>query len=201
MFPLGSVLFPSMVLPLHVFEERYRALAADVTSEFSTGEFGVALIERGSEVGGGDARSMIGTVARVIEHERFDDGRWAMVSVGTDRIRIAAWLPDDPYPVALVERFEDRPPTSGTFDRYSTVHDRFMRCWELASELGASLGDPPPLSDDPSLASMQIAALSPISEIDQYDMLAAESPDDRLDLLDTALVGAEEVLRFQLDPG
>ncbi len=201
MFPLGSVLFPSMVLPLHVFEERYRALAADVTSDFSNGEFGVALIERGSEVGGGDARSMIGTVARVVEHERFDDGRWAMVSVGTDRIRIAAWLPDDPYPVALVERFQDGPATSGTYDRYSGVHERFMRCWELASKLGASLGDPPPLADDPSLASMQIAALSPISEVDQYEMLAAESPDDRLELLDHALVGAEEVLRFQLDPG
>ena len=62
MFPLGNVLFPHAQLPLHVFEPRYRALAE--TCLAGDGEFGVVLIERGSEVGGGDTRFSIGTVAR-----------------------------------------------------------------------------------------------------------------------------------------
>ncbi len=199
MFPLGSVLFPSMMLPLHVFEERYRALAADVTSEFSSGEFGVALIERGSEVGGGDVRSMIATVAKVIEFEEFGDGRWGMVCVGTRRVRVAAWLPDDPYPVALVEPVEDGPPTDQTEALLQRVTEKFLSCWNLASQLGDPLGDPPELSDEPSLASLQIAGLAPISSFDQYDMLAATDPDVRLTLLDGALDGAAEVLQFHLD--
>src|SRR5439155_458702 len=61
MFPLGTVLFPFVVLPLHVFEPRYRALTRDCLA--GSGEFGVVLIERGLEVGGGDERFPVGTVA------------------------------------------------------------------------------------------------------------------------------------------
>ena len=74
MFPLGSVLFPTMVLPLHIFEERYRALVADCLA--GEQEFGVCLIERGFEVGGGDERTAVGTVAQIIDAKQFDDGRF-----------------------------------------------------------------------------------------------------------------------------
>ena len=62
MFPLGTVLFPHALLPLHVFEPRYRVMTERVLK--ATREFGVVLIERGSEVGGGDTRFDVGTVAR-----------------------------------------------------------------------------------------------------------------------------------------
>ena len=65
MFPLGTVLLPGAVLPLHVFEPRYRALVADCLA--GEQEFGVVLIERGSEVGGVDVRRDIATVARIVE--------------------------------------------------------------------------------------------------------------------------------------
>ena len=65
MFPLGTVLFPHMGLPLHVFEARYQALTRDCLD--GNGEFGVVLIERGSEVGGGDTRFGVGTVALIAE--------------------------------------------------------------------------------------------------------------------------------------
>ena len=64
MFPLGTVLFPSGVLPLRVFEPRYRDMLEDLLS--GNREFGVVLIERGSEVGGGEVRSGIGTMARIL---------------------------------------------------------------------------------------------------------------------------------------
>ena len=66
MFPLGTVLFPYATLPLHVFEPRYRVLVHDCLASDAP-EFGVVLIERGSEVGGGDVRFRTGTVARLVE--------------------------------------------------------------------------------------------------------------------------------------
>src|SRR5581483_10007082 len=95
MFPLGTVLFPYLVLPLHVFEPRYRAMTRACLD--GGGEFGTVLIERGHEVGGGDTRFAVGTVARIVEAAEFDYGRWALVTVGTRRITVEEWLPDDPY--------------------------------------------------------------------------------------------------------
>ncbi|MEY2464632.1 MAG: ATP-dependent Lon protease, partial [Acidimicrobiaceae bacterium] len=63
MFPLGTVLFPSVFLPLHVFEPRYREMTRHCLD--TQREFGVVLIERGSEVGGDDVRTQVGTVARI----------------------------------------------------------------------------------------------------------------------------------------
>ena len=110
MFPLGGVLFPSMVLPLHVFEPRYRALVRDCLD--GDGEFGVVLIERGSEVGGDDVRTDVGTMAHILQAEELDDGRWVVAAVGTRRLRVRSWLPDDPYPRAAVDDWPDAPPAS-----------------------------------------------------------------------------------------
>ena len=86
MFPLGSVLVPSAGLPLHVFEPRYRALVQDCLA--GDREFGVVLIERGSEVGGDDVRTSVGTVARIVEATELPDGRWAVAAVGVRRVRV-----------------------------------------------------------------------------------------------------------------
>ena len=106
MFPLGTVLLPGVVLPLHVFEPRYQQLVRDCL-ETPTHEFGVALIDRGSEVGGGDTRSDVGVVAMMLQVAAMDGGRFAVVTVGTRRIRVLEWLDDDPYPRAEVEEWPD----------------------------------------------------------------------------------------------
>src|SRR3546814_19261198 len=108
MFPLGSAVVPGAGLPLHVFEDRYRALMKDCMA--GDREFGVVLIERGSEVGGGDVRADVGTVARIAEASELPDGRWALIAVGDRRIRVTSWLPDDPYPRAAVEPWPDPAP-------------------------------------------------------------------------------------------
>src|SRR2546427_2200311 len=100
MFPLGTVLLPYVVLPLRVFEPRYQALTRHVLA--GTREFGVVLIERGFEVGGGDERFDVGTVARILEAAEAPDGRWRLLTVGSRRIRVEQWLEDDPYPRAMV---------------------------------------------------------------------------------------------------
>src|SRR5438270_10838595 len=73
MFPLGTVLLPFAHLPLHIFEPRYRALVKDCLA--GDGEFGVVLIERGHEVGGGDVRFGVGTVAHIVQTAELPDGR------------------------------------------------------------------------------------------------------------------------------
>src|SRR5215210_7826858 len=105
MFPLGTVLFPGAYLSLHVFEPRYRALVQACLD--GTPEFGVVLIERGSEVGGGDSRFDVGCVARIIEAGESPDGRWALGTVGTRRVRVREWLPEAPFPRADLEDWPD----------------------------------------------------------------------------------------------
>src|SRR6478752_3521250 len=100
MFPLGTVLFPHALLPLRVFEARYRLMTERALR--GDGEFGVVLIERGSEVGGGDTRFDVGTVARIVRAQQLPDGGFALATVGIRRIRVTAWLVDDPYPQAEV---------------------------------------------------------------------------------------------------
>ena len=100
MFPLGSVLLPGMPLPLHVFEARYVALLSAVLGDADR-EFGVVLIERGSEVGGGDARFRVGTVAKIVTVE-IGEGSIVLVARGTDRFEVVDWLEEDPFPRARV---------------------------------------------------------------------------------------------------
>lgn len=198
-FPLGTVLFPSMVLPLHIFEERYRALAKDVLA--ADGEFGVPLIERGFEVGGGDVRSGVGTVAKVVEAEEFDDGRWLLVTVGVRRFRVQHWLPDDPYPQAEVEDWPDVASTADLRDAVATTTHRFRRCLATASEAGYDVGPVPDIDDDIDMAIAQLAALSPVSQLDRQAFLCAPGPEQRLPLIDKALAEAQEMFDFELLQG
>ena len=194
MFPLGTVLFPTMLLPLHVFEPRYRALVDDCVA--GDGEFGVTLIERGSEVGGGDVRTDVGTVARIVQVERFEDGRFAVAAVGTRRIRIERWLADDPYPRAEVVDWDDVGTTETALDDADAL---FRRALGLAAELGEA---PAPLdvelADDPATATFQIGALAPLGPLDRQAVLATERADDRVTLLVAQLTDVVELLRARL---
>ena len=76
MFPLSAVLFPHAPMPLHVFEPRYRALMRDCLA--GDARFGIVLIERGSEVGGGDERSALGTRGVITKAVELPDGRWVL---------------------------------------------------------------------------------------------------------------------------
>ena len=110
MFPLGTVLFPYALLPLHVFEPRYRLMMRHVLE--GDHEFGVVLIERGNEVGGGDTRFDVATVARVVQAAELPDGRYVLATVGMRRVGVRRWLADDPYPRAEVVALDDPPRAS-----------------------------------------------------------------------------------------
>ena len=197
MFPLGSVLVPSMVLPLHVFEPRYRALVHDVLE--GDGEFGVCLITRGHEVGGGDVRSDVGTVARVHEASELPDGRWALIAIGDRRLRVERWLDDDPYPRAEVADHPDPAPGPGELDRLPDVAAALRTALAKAAEAGDPVAPATlELSDDPVLASHQAVGLAPIATLDRHRLLAVASVGERLAGLEAALQEAIELLDLRL---
>ncbi len=200
-FPLGSVLFPTQVMPLHVFEPRYRALAHDVITfqvVDQPPEFGIVLIERGWEVGGDDVRTHVGTVAQVLESEEYPDGRWGMVCVGTRRFEVVEWLEDDPYPMAEVRDLIDESPTDATGGLIETTLEKFAVCGELATRMGQSLGGDPVVPPDHGMASFALAAQAPLSQMDSYELLSATSPDERLTKLNDCLDGVIEMMTFGL---
>ena len=200
MFPLGTVLFPHAYLPLHVFEPRYRDLTRDCLA--GGREFGVVLIERGHEVGGGDSRFTTGTVARILEAAQFDDGRWALITVGTRRIRVCEWLADDPYPQALVEDMHDLS-SDGPLDDLAAAERAVRRAVALKIELdepvAASHGFE--LAVEPDVAAWQLAAVAPFSPVDQLRILGENDPVARIRLV-TALANDEaDVLAYRLSSG
>ena len=197
MFPLGTVLLPGVVLPLHVFEPRYQQLVRDCV-DATEHEFGVVLIDRGSEVGGGDTRSDVGVVATMLQVAALDGGRFAVVTVGTRRFRVTSWLPDDPYPRADVEEWPDGSVDVST-ERLEATASRARSCAGLAVEMGDRSSVPEgELTGEPSADSFLLAAISPFGPVDQYAALCAPDPLARLDVIDRLLDDVEAGLRFRL---
>ena len=198
MFPLGTVLLPGEILPLHVFEPRYQQLMHDCL-EASEHEFGVVLIDRGSEVGGGDSRSDVGVIAQVLQVAAMDAGRFAVVTVGTRRIRVTRWLPDSPYPLADVEDWPDGVGVDAPTERIASVAARARRCAGLAVEMGDLSSVPEvELDGEPSSDSYRLAAICPFGPSDRYALLCAPDPAARVELVDRLLDDVEAGLRFRL---
>lgn len=206
MFPLGSVLFPSGVLPLHIFEPRYQQLLNHVLE--ADRRFGVVLITRGSEVGGGEQRADIGTIAHVENHQRFDDGRAAVVATGLTRLEVLEWLDDDPYPRARVRELpiDD----VGPLDRESIEQARSS--FESLVALGTRLGrlESVPEADwvedlqssvGLEAASWQLANRAPCSALDQYSILAAPTRAARVRLIDSLLADVRADLELMGELG
>ncbi len=186
MFPLGSVLLPGMVLPLRVFEPRYRVLV-DTVLLADEPEFGCVLIERGSEVGGGDVRTSTGCVARLGEVARHPDGQVSLVAVGTRRLRVDSWLPDDPFPRAMVRDWPDEPDVvdaAGVHGELERLEQAVREVVALAEQLGAvPTLEEAELSDDPSLRTYQLATVSPLGALDRLRVLCTPDLPTRVALL------------------
>lgn len=101
LFPLNVVLFPGMSLPLHVFEERYRAMISHCLQREIP--FGVVLIKTGEEVGGPAVPFDIGTTAKILQLQYLPDGRMNLLTVGQQRFRILRVSNREPYLTGQVE--------------------------------------------------------------------------------------------------
>lgn len=202
MFPLQTVLFPHTSLPLHVFEPRYRALVADCLS--GDGELGIVLISRGSEVGGGDQRVGVGTLARIELASPLPGGRWSLLVSGVGRIEVLEWLPEEPYPQAVVAELAVKTDGDSLERALSSATAAVRRTRALMSETGraAAPGADAELDPDPEVAAWQVCALSPVTPFDAQRLLEIEGHEARLaevTALSTAL--ADDVARLLAEGG
>ena len=132
LFPLHTVLCPGIALPLHIFEDRYRALVRDCVE--GAAPFGIVLIRDGREVGGGSISfSAIGTLAEIREARRYPDGRYDLLVVGTKRFAITDVTTDrQPYLVAEATVIDDEVGDEEAARRLAnTATRRFVHYLEL----------------------------------------------------------------------
>jgi uncharacterized protein len=204
MFPLESALLPNQDLPLRIFEPRYVALVEHCVD--GGDPFGVVLISRGREVGGGDTRCDVGVLSRITECVDHGSGRYSLRCRTGERIRVCEWLPDDPYPRATVRLWPDEPGGPVTRARLLDVEDRVMALFErIAEARGAQLPDRDVLlgydeggTDEAGQRLFTLASRVPIGTADRYTVLSAPSAADRLAALSEAVDTVAEMLEFQL---
>jgi Lon protease-like protein len=179
LFPLHTVLCPGVALPLHVFEERYRAMVARCLRDDSP--FGIVLIRDGREVGGGPASiAAVGTVAEIREANRFSDGRYELLVVGTRRFRIeSVAVGREPYLVGTVELLDDPVgETEAARDLTDRVTQRFVRYLGL---LQPAEGED---ADDVDVQVELELELDPDDPDDSADPAEPMAPDDERRLAD-----------------
>ena len=207
MFALQSVLLPGMPLPLHVFEPRYLTMLETVIA--GDQQMGVVLIERGREVGGGDVRCDVATMARVVETRRLADGRLLVMALGDRRVRVRRWLPDDPHPWAETEDWPDEPEPASTgapeliYELTGLVTE--ARNLALRLQLGplaqAEAPGPVDLGRDLALAAYRAAALAPLGPLDRFEVLSTPTAGERLVVAHRLVTDATELLRARIELG
>jgi Lon protease-like protein len=194
LFPLQTVLFPGMRLPLHVFEERYKVMVRECIEEDAP--FGVVLIRSGSEVGSGAVPHGVGTTARILQVEYLDEGKMNLFTIGERRFRIVAVNTTSPYLRAEVELLEARggaepiPPdlkarAEASFRDYLQTYLALSGQWTRGVELGDDMNDaadyiaarmdvPPPLKQE------LLEELGPEARlVRELEVIADELPDMR----------------------
>jgi Lon protease-like protein len=193
MFPLGTVLFPSMPALLRVFEERYLTMLGAILQD-EPAEFGIVLIERGAEVGGNDRRFDIGTVAQVTQLME-GDGFVGLAATGARRFAVDRWLDDDPYPRAEITFL----PELTWQEELRPLLDEAERAVRRGLAQGSEYEEQRwsadvELSDDPVQAAWQLAGVAPIGELDQVSLLRSDDIETLLRSTIDLTAGAVEAL-------
>jgi Lon protease-like protein len=182
MFPLGSVLFPHMPLRLRVFEERYLIMLSELVKSDDP-RFGVVLIERGVEVGGGEQRFSVGTAAEIGQIAA-EQGIVGLVAQGTSRFEVKAWLDDDPYPRAEVRPLDELVWDPALEALRAETEQLVRRTLALASEFTEDMWPSDvELAGEPIPALWQLAAIAPLTPLDQMALLRSRTTEELLTTL------------------
>jgi len=209
LFPLSTVLFPGMRLPLHIFEERYRLLVAHLRAQPEPQRFGVIAIRKGREVGADGITALyevgcVTTVRQIVSHA---DGRFDLATVGTQRFRLLRLDDSLPYfqgevelleeeagPVAGegTERAGDAGPLAFAVNR---VQAGFRGYLNALADRGGGVISVADLPDEPVLLSYVVGAAMIIDLPERQSLLAAPSALDRLRLERSLLVRETAMFR------
>jgi hypothetical protein len=220
LFPLATVLFPGMRLPLHIFEPRYRQLVRDLLDQPEPRQFGVIALRRGREVGAGNISDLsalheIGCVAAVRHVAPREDGRYDLQTVGTERFRLLSLDQSKPYFQGEIERLPDKPgrteastTEAGTTGASTTeagaeaadaavprVQAGFREYLNALADRGGGVISVAELPDEPLLLSYVVAAAMIIDLPDRQGLLAAHDPLVRLKAERTLLTRETAMLK------
>jgi uncharacterized protein len=178
LFPLGTVLYPGMVLPLHIFEDRYRRLVRDLLDQPQPRRFGVIAIRKGRETGVEGVQSLyrIGCTAALRLVEKREDGRFDLVTVGTQRFRLLALDQTLPYLQGEVEMLADQPADeAAAAPLVRAVQVAFRGYLDALTEWGGATVRVEDLPDEPVLLSFIVAAAMVIDLPERQGLL--DEPD------------------------
>jgi hypothetical protein len=181
MFPLGMVVFPHQQVGLCVFEPRYQRMLADLDGER---RFGTSLIARGSEVGGGDERLPIGTIVELLASQVLADGKTLLLVEGVSCVEVTQWLPESPYPRAVVrERRCLQCELEPALLKSTQSAVRALRALQSEFNADECIRTNCEMDADPRVRSWQLCSMTPMSTLDQFKVLSLVNPNDRLRLL------------------
>ncbi len=202
LFPLGTVLFPGVLLPLHIFEDRYRQLVGDLLDGPEPREFGVIAIRQGRETGIDGVSSLyeIGCTARLRRVSELPDGRYELVTVGARRFRLDALDESAVYLQGAVGYLDeaaddDQADETGAAAAVSAVQRAFAGYVEALAARGASRISLPELPDDPLTLSYLVAAAMIADVPAKQALLAEPGPLARLSAERSALARETTMLR------
>ncbi len=199
LFPLRTVLFPGMPLPLRIFEERYRVMVRELLETGS--EFGVLLIREGNEVGGGARPYEVGTLARIEESVETPDGRYMLDTRGTRRFRLRRMLAPRPYPFGDIDVLDDldEPVTIPLRHALETVRTTFPLYFRLALSLTDQWAQGLRLPESPHALVNFLGPWLQIEEESKQRLLELESAPDRVAHLAELLDDLVQRTRDQVD--
>nr|WP_309688866.1 LON peptidase substrate-binding domain-containing protein [Armatimonas sp.] len=187
LFPLDLVLFPQMVVPLHIFEMRYRLMIQRCLKENLP--FGIVLMTSNDEATKTVATAQVGCLARIVESEPLPDGRFRVEVVGTERFRLLDTHDNHPYRSGLIEYVHDEPAAEGDWEPLvesvkDALKDYLTRQLARAGKRVAGFR----LPDAPELLSFTAACVLPIANEDKQALL-------ELTDIPSRLLSARDVLR------
>jgi uncharacterized protein len=200
LFPLSTVLFPGMRLPLHVFEERYRLLVDHLRVQPAPQRFGVIAIRKGREVGADGVTALydVGCVATVRQITPHADGRFDLITVGTQRFRLLRVDDSLPYFRGEAEPLADEPgPEQGGALPAAVVRVQagFRAYLNALADRGGGVISVADLPDEAELLSYVVGAAMIIDLPERQSLLAAPTALDRLRLERSLLVRETAMLR------
>ncbi|WP_046471642.1 LON peptidase substrate-binding domain-containing protein [Allosalinactinospora lopnorensis] len=200
LFPLGSVLFPGLTMPLHVFEKRYRHLVAELLAlpAGAARRFGIVGIALGHEVGADSAPQLhgVGCTAEFRSVREHGDGRYDLVVEGDSRFRVDDVLvPDDEHPYIRAETTPMPDELGPDADaRAERVKRLFGVYCERLNSIGVPAEPPDELPTGPLRLSYAVSAAMLLDQRDKQELLEADHAAARLDLAGALLRRENRIL-------
>lgn len=198
LFPLRTVLFPGMPLPLQIFEERYKIMTRELLA--SGGVFGVLLIRHGREAGGNALPFGVGTTARIEQWEEVEGGRFRLTARGQQRFRLTRLLPSRPYPYGEIELIDDAhwEPDETVQARMKAIRACFPEYFRLALSLTGQWARGVALPANPHALANTLVPWLQAEEHAKQRLLEIEPAAERLEYLEWLIQQLLEKTRAQV---